>query len=192
MREKKFKTIYCPVLFFLTAYIQPSGKRTISSNSPGSCLATGRTSVGHDLTIRNSEERMRQKVILPSMIPVKQQGKCCSENIRAYKFSARTMFRYKLHIPGWCYALDHPAQYKEYRLLLLYYVIVNYLRLHVKLNFNDLLSFCLEGLSWKPGVLSFWWVFHSKNITHPNNIVKSVVTQFLRKKLNRLLACGEL
>lgn len=88
------------MLFFLTAYMQPPGKRTISSNSPGSCLAMGRTSVGHDLTIRNSEERIRQKVILPSMIPVKQQGKCCSENISAYKFSARTMFRYKLHIPG--------------------------------------------------------------------------------------------
>ena len=64
--------------------MQPSGKRTISFNSPGSCLATGRTSVGHDLTIRKSEETIMQKVILPSMIPVKQQEKCSSENIRAY------------------------------------------------------------------------------------------------------------
>lgn len=80
--------------------MQPSGKRAMSCNSPGSCLATGRTSVGHDLTIRNSEERIRQKVILPSMISVKQQEKCCSENIRAYIFSVRTMFRYKLHIPS--------------------------------------------------------------------------------------------
>lgn len=64
--------------------MQPSGKRTISFNSPGSCLATGRTSVGHDLTIRKSEETIRQKVILPSMIAVKQQEKCWSENIRVY------------------------------------------------------------------------------------------------------------
>ena len=78
----------------------PSGERTISCNSPGSCLATGRTSVGHDLTTRNSEERIRQNVILPSMIPIKQQENAVQQNIKAFIFSERTTFRYKLHIPS--------------------------------------------------------------------------------------------
>lgn len=178
MRERNSKLSTVPCYFLLRACMQPSGKRTISCNSPGSCLATGRTSVGHDLTTRNSEERIRQNVILPSMIPIKQQEKYCSENIRAYIFSERTIFRYNLHIPSWSYPLDHLARYNEHRLLLLYYVIINYLHLHVKLNFNDLLSFCLHGLSWKLGVLSFWWIFlHCKNITRDNDIVwGSVVT----------------
>ena len=71
-RVRNSKPSFVPCYFFLRACMQPSGKRTISCNSPGSCLATGRTSVGQDLTARNSEERIRQKVILPSMFPIQQ------------------------------------------------------------------------------------------------------------------------
>lgn len=149
-----------PCYFFLRVCMQPSGKRTISCNSPGSCLATGRTSVGHDLTTRNSEERIRQNIILPSMIPIKNNKKNAAQKISRHIYLAREqcfVISY-IHIPSWSYLLDRLAQYNEHRLLLLYYVIINYLRLHVKLNFNDLLSFCLHGLSWKLGVLSFWWI----------------------------------
>ena len=135
----------------------------------------------------NKKQRGEDKAKSYSAIHVSYNTirKCCSENIRAYIFSERRTFRYKLHIPSWSYPLDHLAQYNEHRLLLLYYVIINYLHLHVKLNFNDLLSFCLHGLSWKLGVLSFWWInLHSKNITRDNDIVGSVVTPpVFRRKL---------
>lgn len=110
--------------------------------------------MGHDLTIRNSEETIKQKAILLSMIPAKQQGKYCSENIGVYIEREEQCF-FVSDLPDLSRSLDHLAQYKEYRLLLLYHVIINYLSFHVKLNFNDPPFFCIERIELKAGCFKF-------------------------------------